>query len=136
MQPARRFLPDPLTTLHWLVDQVNGFGSREDVGLQSGLIERMVRSYLGDPITEVPLTSAGPSSPTGLPNQSAALAAILHVSGNDIYYRTDGLPPNPAGDNLVTNGSIITLTGQRTLTAFQFASTSAATATVYCTFYT
>lgn len=95
----------------------------------------MVRTYLGDPITEQVLTSTGPSSPTGLPNFAAAQTVVIHVSGNDIYYRVDGLPPLTTGDNLVTNGSIITVTGQRTITAFQFASTDAVTATCFATYY-
>jgi hypothetical protein len=136
MRRARRFLPEPLTVLHYLVDQLQGFSSREDVGIETGLIDRMIRAFIGDPITETSLTSTGTSNVIGLPNTADALSAIIHVSGADIYYRVDGLPPNAAGDNLVQAGSIITLTGQRTLTAFQFCSAIGSSATLYVTFYT
>lgn len=135
MQNARRFLPDPLTALHYLIDVQNGFSTRPDIGIERGLIARMLSFYQGDPIVESILTSTGPSAPTGLPNISDSQSVSIYVAGNDINYRMDGLPPLAAGDSVIQEGSTVTLTGTKSMTAFQFAAATAATATLYCTFY-
>jgi len=135
MQPARRFLPDPLTVVQYLVDMQNGFSTRPDIGIERGLIARMISAYQGDPISEVILTSTGPAAPTGLPNVADSQSVTLYVAGNSINYRVDGANPLATGDSVIQQGSTVTLTGTKTMTAFQFAAVSAETATVFATFY-
>lgn len=135
MERASRFLPDPLSTLHWIVDQVQGFSTRPDVGIERGLITRLVCAFAADPIVEKSYTSANTTVQVGLDNIADALSCTIHVAGNDIYYRVDGSNPNPAGDQLIQNGSIITLTGTKSMLGFQFISVSAEPATLYVTYY-
>lgn len=136
MERARRFLPEPLTVLHNLVDQLQGFSSRPDIGIETGLIERMIRFYTGDPIVKVAVTSTFFGDQHGIPNISDATSCIIHVAGNDIFYTVDGTSPNPAGDSLIQAGSIVTLTGVKTITGFQFISTAGNSATLFITYYT
>jgi len=136
MRRAHRFLPDPLSVLHYLVDEAQGFSSRPDVGIERGLIARMISAFQGDPIVESVLTSTGPSNPVGLPNVSDSQSAVGYVSGADIYYRTDGNLPLAAGDSVIQEGATFNLTGTKTMTAFQFASAGPGVETVYIPFYT
>lgn len=135
MRRAERFLPDVTTVLHYLVDMQNGFSTRPDVGVERGLIARMLSWYQGDPIVEKVYTSTGPSAPTGIDNIADSQSAQIYVSGNSINYRMDGQPPLSAGDSVIQEGSTVTITGTRSMTAFQFASTGPGTATIYCTFF-
>ena len=135
MRPAKRFLPDPLTVLHYLVDMQNGFSTRPDIGVERGLIARMLSWYQGDPIVEKVYTSTGPTAPVGLDNIADSQSVSLYVAGNNIIYRLDGAAPLSAGDSVIQEGSTVTLTGTRSMTAFQFAAQTATTATVYATFF-
>jgi len=136
MRPAETFLPDPLTVLHWLVDQSQGFGTRPDYGIKLGLIDRMLRQYQGDPCGYQTATSTYRGNQSGIPRVDEATSCIIYVAGNDIYYRVDGESPNPNGDQTIQEGSTVTLTGQPSMTAFQFIATSVETATLYITYYT
>lgn len=136
MDRAKRFLPDPLTVLHYLTDMQQGFSTRPDVGVERGLIARMLSWYQGDPIVENTVTSTGTGNIGILPVVADAQSCTIYVSGNDIYWRLDGTAPNAAGDQVAQEGSIITLTGYRTLTGFQFIAVSGETATLYVTYFT
>lgn len=135
MKRAHTFLPDTLSALHYLVDIDQGFSTRPDVGIERGLIARMISAFQGDPISESVLTSAGPGNPIGLPNVADSQSCVIYVAGNDINYRTDGAVPLATGDSVAQNGATITLTGTKTMTAFQFAAISVEAATLFVTFY-
>jgi hypothetical protein len=135
MRPAKRFLPDPLAVMHYLVDMQNGFSTRPDLGVERGLIARMLSWYQGDPIVEKIYTSTGPTVPVGIDNIADSQSVQIYVAGNSINYRLDGAAPLAAGDSVIQEGSTVTLTGTKSMTAFQFASTGPGTATLYATFF-
>jgi len=135
MDRARTYLPDVLSAVHYLFDMNQGFSTRPDVGVERGLIARMLSFYQGDPIVEKIYTSTGPGNPIGLDNISDSQSVVLYVAGNDINYRSDGLAPLVAGDSVIQEGSTVTIYGTKSIQAFQFAAISAETATVFATFY-
>ena len=118
-----------------LLSRRPNFSSRPDIGLESGLIRRLLAWFAGNPIDCRKLTSAGPSAPTGLPYINGMQTAVLFVAGNNINYRVDGQVPTVAGDQQIQAGSTVTLTGIESINAFQFAAVTAVTATVFVTYY-
>lgn len=122
---------------HQLLDFRREFDTREDIGPLVGLIARMMRFYLGNPIADFSATSTGPSNVQSLPVNSTARSATLYVSGNGIYYSEAGAVPGTQSLKQAPIGSVITLTGHESLTGFQFCATSTSvSAVLYGTFYT
>jgi hypothetical protein len=108
---------------------------RAERGTIVPLYTRMMRAYQGDPIGYETHQSTGPTVPAGLTNPADARTAVLYVAGASVYYRVDGGVPNPAGDQVIQEGSTVILTGKPTILGFQFASATAATSTVFVTYY-
>jgi hypothetical protein len=111
------------------------FVGQEHVGILGSLLMRLARFLGGDPSAPISVTSTGTGNPQLLPDNTPALSAVLHVTGNNIIYRMDGQPPAIANDPVIQVGSIITITGRPSLRGFQFASAVAGSATLTGSFY-
>jgi hypothetical protein len=112
------------------------FSGQEEVGLWGGLLLRLYRFLGGDPSVAVAVTSAGSADPHGLPDNVPAHSAVLHVQGNAVAYTMDGTVPLAASSPQISEGSIITLTGQPSIKGFQFCSAVAGAATITGYYYT
>jgi len=108
---------------------------RGERGTMVPLYTRLMRAYAGDPLLEIIPTSTGPAQVMTLGNPADARQAVIYVSGGNIIYRVDGVPPLAAGDSVIQQGSTITLTGKPTILGFQAAAQSAGLVTLFCTFY-
>ncbi len=108
---------------------------RPGQGTMVPLYTRLLRAFSGDPVLYGTIVSTGTGDVHTLPDHADARQAVIHVAGNNILYRVDGLPPTPAGDQTVQQGSVLTLTGQPTIKGFQFASAVAGNATIFFTYY-
>jgi hypothetical protein len=113
----------------------SAFVGQEDVGLLGALLHRLARFLGGDPTGPCVVTSTGTGNPVGLPDNTPASGAVLHVTGNPIAYTLDGTVPVAATSAQLPVGAVIHLTGQPTLKAFQFCSTVAANGGVTGYFY-
>ena len=108
---------------------------RGERGTMVPLYTRLMRAFAGDPTLYYTATSSGTGNVQTLPNAPDARQFVGYVSGGNIIYRVDGLPPVAAGDQLIQQGSTITLTGKPTMLGFQWAAATAGGATIYGTFY-
>lgn len=111
------------------------FAGQEDVGLAGNLLHRLARYLGGDPSAPINVVSASSAAPAGLPDNTPASSAVFHVVGNPINYTLDGTVPGATTLNQIPAGSIVTLTGQPSLRAFQFCSAVATAATISGYFY-
>jgi hypothetical protein len=108
---------------------------RAERGSMVPLYTRMMRTYQGDPIQYQTASSTGPTNPVVLGgNYADARSCVIYVGGGNIIYRVDGQPPTAAGDQLIQQGSTITLTGKPTMLGFIFAGAIGAV-TLYATYY-
>jgi len=108
---------------------------RGNRGTMVPLYTRMMRAFQGDPVGYGVLTSTGTGNVLLLPDNNDVRSVVAYVSGNDILYRVDGLPPTPTGDQKIQTGSTFTLTGMPTIKGFQFCSAVAGNATIFFTYY-
>ena len=113
-----------------LIRLAASFVGQEDVGVLGSLLLRLARYLGGDPSLYVLVTSTGTANSVGLPDNTPAQSATLHVTGNPICYRTDGSPAIAGTDAQLPTGTIITLTGTPTLKGFQFCSAVAGNASL------
>lgn len=118
-----------------LFDSRPVFDSREDIGAMTGYVERALRYFAGDPIRIVQVTSASFNAPQGLPDESRARSALVHITGAPCFYGTDGTSPVLTNGQTVPVGTIFTLTGQPTLRGFQFAAIALVACIANVTFY-
>lgn len=125
----------PPITNRGLIKLAESFASQEDVGLLGSLMLRLARFLQGDPSLFVQVTSTGTGNPQGLPDNTPAMSAVLHVQGNPVAYRVDGGVPVAATDAQLAVGAIVTLTGRETIRAFQFCSTVAGNAVLTGEYY-
>jgi hypothetical protein len=108
---------------------------RPERGTMVPLYTRLMRAFQGDPTSYVTYSSTGPTNPVAIGgNIAGARTCVIYVAGGNIIYRVDGSPPTPAGDQLIQQGSTITLTGKPTMLGFIFAGASGAV-TLYATYY-
>jgi hypothetical protein len=113
-----------------LVKLAESFAGQEDAGLLGGLFLRLARFLGGDPSLFVQVVSASSAAPQGLPDHTPAMSFTGTVQGQPIAYRLDGATPNPATDQVLPVGAVVTLTGRETTRAFQFCSANASAATL------
>ena len=97
---------------------------QESVGIGGSLLHRLFRYLGGDPSASFGVTSTGTGDVHGLPDNTPAESASFVVQGNAIAYTLDGSVPNAALSAVIPVGSTVLLTGQPTLKAFRFVSTS------------
>lgn len=108
---------------------------RPEHGTMVPLYTRMMRAFQGDPISYQTITSTGSANPVSLfTNVAGARSAVIYVAGGDIIYRVDGANPVAVGDQVIQQGSTVTLTGKPTMMGFIFAGRIGA-ATLYITYY-
>jgi hypothetical protein len=128
-------IADAMTMLETLTDARRGFAYRPDVGPTNGLLTRMLRAYIGNPISYKSVQSIG-GAQTTLPDEPRANSALIYVGGQSIVYRVDGTPPAAtAVEQTVPVGSWITLTGQETIKGFIFYGTFSTTATLAVNYF-
>lgn len=108
---------------------------QEHVGIVGGLLHRLYRYLGGDPSAPVNVVSTGTADVHGLPDNTPASSATLHVQGNGIAYTLDGTVPVAATSPQLPPGTVFELTGQPSLKAFQFCSLVAGNAQVAGHFY-
>lgn len=111
------------------------FRGQESLGIAGNLLVRLARFLLGDPSAPLSVTSANSTTPQLLPDNTPALSAVFTVSGASIIYTMDGTVPVGSSPQIQI-GSIVTLTGQPSLKAFQFAAIGLQAASVRGFFYT
>lgn len=119
---------------HGLRRLATAMAGQEHVGILGSLLLRLARFLGGDPALYFTVTSTGAGNTVGLPDNTPAISAVLHVQGSAINYRMDGAPVTTS-DALVSVGSIITLTGTPTFKGFVFASNTATPASLVGTFF-
>jgi hypothetical protein len=107
---------------------------QENVDIGGSLLLRLARFLGGDAAQWILVTSASTAAPVGLPDNTNAMSATLHVTGNPIQYRVDGSAP-VATDPVLPVGTIITLTGRPTIQSFRFVSTVATAASLVGAYY-
>jgi len=95
----------------------------------------MLCYFMGNPIRSIQVQSANSATPVTLPDESRAMTASCQVLGAPIIYRPDGTVPNPALDQTLPVGTIITLTGIESIKAFVFAASAAIQATLAVNYY-
>jgi hypothetical protein len=108
---------------------------RGERGTMVPLYTRLMRAFAGDPTQYYTAISTGPTVIQTLGNPVDARQAVLYVSGGSIIYRVDGSSPSATGDQVITQGSTITLTGKPSILGFQWAAAVAGSVTLYGTFY-
>jgi len=95
-----------------------------------------VRAITGDPIDDRSVTSTGATDVHNLPRIDRALSCVAYVSGADIIVRLAGGSPLAPWGHVVSQGTLITLTGQPSMLGFSFVSVGAVPATLFVTYYT
>lgn len=117
-----------------LIRLAESFAGQEDVGLGGGLAIRLARYLMGDPALALNVTVPF-NTPTPLPDNTPAHTAVFIVVAAPIKFRLDGSPPQ-ASDAVLPIGTIVTLTGQPTIKAWQASSQSLTSATLAGAYFT
>jgi len=108
---------------------------RPERGTMVPLYTRFMRFLQGDPCGYGQQTTTGNTNFQQLPAIPAgARSAVIYVGSANIYYRTDGQNPNSGGDQVIQQGSTVTLSGKPTMLGFIFCGQSG-TAILYVTYY-
>ncbi len=128
-------MPDEAAALAELFTQVPAFDFRPDVGYAIGVIPRLARYLLGDPVKYFNVSSANFNTPVTLPDDPRAKSAVLQVIGQACFYRTDGTIPATSNEQTIPAGSIVTLTGMPTIKGFVFSAVSISTCFIAVTYY-
>ncbi len=125
----------PETVQEEIADEQQRFATRSDIGDTRGVIQRLLAYLGGNPVTYFNRTSVSNVDFQRLPDESRAMQAVLQVTVAPIIYRTDGTNPGGATEQILTVGTIITLTGQPSIKGFVFAASGAAAASVAINYY-
>lgn len=128
-------LPGDITELEHWADSRQNFDIRPDIGVMTGIAERLLRYIGGDPVLYVSVTSANFSTPKTLPNEPRARLAVCQVLVNPCFYRTDGTIPATSNEQTLQVGDIIRLYGQPTIQGFIFQAVSISACILAVNFY-
>jgi hypothetical protein len=128
-------IPYPEQLLRELTDQQSNFDSRSDIGPMAGLIQRELRYFMGNPVRYYTQTSTSNSNVVVLPVDGRARTAVIQAWGGAIIYRDDGTPPSNAGDQQLTQGGQIILTGFQSIQSFMWAAAGLTSVTIAITYY-
>jgi hypothetical protein len=127
----------PADRPHWstrgLERLAQAFVAQEHVGILGGLMLRLARYLQGDPSATIGV-AAGFGVTAQLPDNAPALTAVVVVTAQPIFFRTDGIPPTSL-DPILQPGTVITLTGQPSIKGFRFTTATATPASVNGSFY-
>lgn len=128
-------LPTEAQALQELFGQIAAYDYRADVGYAVGIIPRLSRYLLGDPVKYFSVSSPNFSTPTVLPDDPRAKSAVIQVIGERCTYRLDGTTPALANEQILQIGTVVTLTGMPTIKGFVFQSVSLNTSVLAVTYF-
>jgi hypothetical protein len=113
----------------------SGFSTRPDIGPASGLIQRELRYFMGNPIRYTAITSTGAINVQILKTDGRERSALCVVGGSAIVFRTDGTVPTSATDQTMNIGTTFLLTGIESIQGFSFSSNSVTPAVLYVNYF-
>ena len=113
---------DAATVLEELANQRRRFAYRPDIGDPDGLIVRLLRYYMGNPISDFNVTSSNFSTPNHLPNESRAMAVLLTVTQSPGYFSDGGTTATSNIGHPMQIGERLIITGQESIHGFSFVS--------------
>ena len=111
------------------------FEAQEHTEIIGNLLLRMARYFGGDPAQWITVTSNSNTDPHGLPDNTVAESAVLHVTGNPVTYREDGGPPVNGADPVLPVGTIVMIYGRPSIQSFRFVSNQVGAAVLVGAYY-